>query len=86
MRTWVPLTLISFSLVKQADVLWLRGGFPESLLVAIEKRFLDQGVHTSWPTLRQQLSTHQVVTIVLPASKGSVLKIRKGTTPSNSVS
>ena len=32
------------------------------LLVAIEKPFLDQGVHTSWWTLRQQLSTHQVVT------------------------
>jgi hypothetical protein len=27
------------------------------LLVAIEKRFLDQGVHTSWATLREQLST-----------------------------
>jgi transposase len=52
------------------------------LLVAIEKRFLDQGLHTSWWTLRQQLSTHQVVTVVLPTSDGSVLKIRKGTTPS----
>ena len=51
------------------------------LLVAIEKRFLDQGVHTSWWTLRQQLSTHQVVTVVLPTTEGRVLKIRKGTTP-----
>jgi transposase len=51
------------------------------LLVAMEKRFLDRGVHTSWWTLRQQLSTHQVVTVVLPTKKGRILKIRKGTTP-----
>ena len=51
------------------------------LLVAIEKRFLDRGVHTSWWTLRQQLSTHQVITVVLPTQDGRVLKIRKGTTP-----
>jgi transposase len=51
------------------------------LLVAIEKRFLDRGVHTSWWTLRQQLSTHQVITVVLPTKDGRVLKIRKGTTP-----
>lgn len=51
------------------------------LLVAIEKRFLDQGIHTSWGSLRQQLSTHQVVTVVLPTTKGKLLKIRKGTTP-----
>ena len=51
------------------------------LLAAIEKRFLDQGIHTSWWNVRQQLSTHQVVTVVLPASHGKVLKIRKATTP-----
>ena len=51
------------------------------LLVTMEKRFLDRGVHTSWWTLRQQLSTHQVVTVVLPTKDGRVLKIRKGTTP-----
>jgi transposase len=51
------------------------------LLVAIEKRFLDAGVHTSWWTLRQQLRTHQVVTVVLPTGDGRALKIRKGTTP-----
>jgi hypothetical protein len=28
------------------------------LLVAIEKRFLDHGRHTSWATRREQLSTH----------------------------
>ena len=51
------------------------------LLVAIEKRFLDKGIHTSWWTLRQQLSTHQVVTVVLPTSHGKTLNIRKGSTP-----
>jgi hypothetical protein len=51
------------------------------LLVAIEKRFLERGMHTSWWTLRQQLSTPQVVTVVLPTPEGRVLKIRKGTTP-----
>jgi hypothetical protein len=49
--------------------------------VAIEKSFLDQGIHTSWATLREQLSTHQVVTTVLPTSDGHLLKIRKATTP-----
>jgi transposase len=51
------------------------------LLVAIEKMFLDRGVHTSWWTLRQQLSTHEVSTIVLPAADGRTLRIRKGSTP-----
>jgi transposase len=51
------------------------------LLVAIEKRFLDQSIHTSWATLRAQLSTHQVQTIVLPATNGQTLRIRKASTP-----
>ena len=51
------------------------------LLVAIEKRFLDQGIHTSWWSIRQQLSTHQVITVVLPTTDGRILKIRKGTVP-----
>jgi len=51
------------------------------LLVAIEKPFLDQGVPTSWWTIRQQLSTHQVVTVVLPTGNGNILRIRKGGTP-----
>jgi len=51
------------------------------LLTAIEKRFLDQGIHTSWWSIRQQLSTHQVATIVLPTSNRMVLRIRKGGTP-----
>jgi transposase len=51
------------------------------LLVAIEKRFLDKGIHTSWWTIRQQLSTHQVITVVLPTANGRVLKIRKAGSP-----
>jgi transposase len=51
------------------------------LLAAIEKHFLDRDFHTSWWTLRQQLSTHQVVTVVLPTGDGKILKIRKATTP-----
>jgi hypothetical protein len=43
------------------------------LLMAIRKPFLDRGVLTSWWTLRQQLSTHQVVTVLLPTGNGQVL-------------
>jgi transposase len=51
------------------------------LLVAIEKTLLDRGVHTSWGSVREVLSTHQVCTIVLPTDDGRVLRIRKGSTP-----
>jgi transposase len=52
------------------------------LLAAIEHRFLQAGIHTSWWTIRQQLSTHQVVTIVLPEDEhGRILRIRKATIP-----
>jgi transposase len=51
------------------------------LLAAIEKRFLDEGIHTSWWSIRQQLSTHQVATIVLLTNNGMVLRIRKGGAP-----
>jgi transposase len=51
------------------------------LLVAIEKRCLDHGWHTSWATLREQLSTHQVATVVLPAIDDRILTIRKASTP-----
>ena len=51
------------------------------LLVAVEKSFLDQAIHTSWATLREQLRTHQVVTAVLPTTDGHLLKIRRATTP-----
>jgi transposase len=52
------------------------------LLAAIEHRFLQAGVHTSWGTIRDQLRTHQVITIVLPEDHhGRVLTIRKATIP-----
>ena len=51
------------------------------LMVCIEKAFTDQGIHTSWATLRQQLKTHQVATMVLPTSDGRTLTIRKGSKP-----
>jgi transposase len=51
------------------------------LLATIEHRFLQAGIHTSWWSLRQQLSTHHVTTIVLPITSGRVLKIRKATIP-----
>ena len=52
------------------------------LLTAIEHRFLQAGMHTSWSTLREHLSTHQVVTVVLhEAHSDRVLKIRKATMP-----
>jgi transposase len=51
------------------------------LLCAIEKTCRDRGLHTSWATLREPLSTHQVVTLVLPTVDGRTLAIRKATTP-----
>jgi len=51
------------------------------LLVAIENTMLDRGIHTSWCTIRQTLKTHQVCTIILPASNGKVLTIRKASKP-----
>ena len=51
------------------------------LLAAIEHRFLQAGIHTSWWTVRQQLGTHQIATLVLPTTDGRMLKIRQATTP-----
>src|SRR5947199_8967446 len=52
------------------------------LLVAIEHRFLQAGVHSSGGIIRDQLRTHQVIRIVLPEDhQGRVLTIRKATTP-----
>ena len=51
------------------------------LLVVIEQYFLEQDIHTSWATVRNTLSTHQVVTVVLPTESGAILRIRKGSTP-----
>jgi transposase len=51
------------------------------LLVAIEKTLLDQGVHTSWATVRETLKTHQISTVVLPTANGKCLRIRMASTP-----
>lgn len=51
------------------------------LLMGIEKTLLNANVHTSWATVREQLKTHQVNTIILPTDKGMELRIRKATTP-----
>jgi transposase len=51
------------------------------LLTAIEKTLLDAGAHTSWATVREQLQTHQVNTIVLPTDGGMELRIRTATMP-----
>jgi transposase len=51
------------------------------LLIAIEKTLIDQAIHTSWPTVRDTLKSHQVCTVVLPADDGSTLRIRKAATP-----
>jgi transposase len=51
------------------------------LLVSIEKTFLDRGVHTSWATIREILSTHEICTIVLPTEDGSELRIRRDSVP-----
>ena len=51
------------------------------LLVAIEKTLLEQGVHTSWASVRDALETHQLATIVLPTDHGPVLRVRKASTP-----
>jgi transposase len=51
------------------------------LLTVIEKTLLDQNVHTSWQTIRDMLSTHQISTVVLPTSDGSELHIRQDSVP-----
>ena len=51
------------------------------LLTAIEKTLLDQGIHTSWASVRDALKTHQVCSVVLPTKDGSCLHIRKAATP-----
>lgn len=55
------------------------------LLIAIERTLLDQGIHTSWETVRDTLKTHQVCTVVLPTDDGSHLRIRKAATPEQAV-
>lgn len=49
------------------------------LLISVEKTLLDQGTHTSWATVQDQLRTHQICTVVLPTNQGTTLKIRRAT-------
>ncbi len=51
------------------------------LLVAIERTLLDRHVHTSWASVRNNLKTHQVSTVVLPTRNGSCLRLRMAATP-----
>jgi transposase len=52
------------------------------LLVCIERAFLDAGIHTSWAILREQLSTHQVLTVRLPSpQRKASLTIRRDSKP-----
>jgi transposase len=51
------------------------------LLVAVEKTLRDAGLYTSWGTVREELATHQIVTVNLPTSDGNVLSIRRATAP-----
>jgi transposase len=51
------------------------------LMVAIETTLGNQGVHTSWATVRELVASHSVATLVLPTNGGKTLSIRKGTTP-----
>jgi transposase len=51
------------------------------LLVAVEKTLRDADLFTSWATVREQLSTHQMVTINLPTTDGRTLTIRRATAP-----
>lgn len=51
------------------------------LLVAIEKLLQANGITSSWETVRKQLSTHQVVSALLPSTAGKMLEIRRDTTP-----
>lgn len=51
------------------------------LLVAIEGTLREKGCRLSWESAREILRPHQVVTVVLPAADGDVLRIRRGTKP-----
>jgi hypothetical protein len=51
------------------------------LMVAIETTLWNQGVHTSWVSVREALASHSVATVVVPTEGGRVLRIRRGTTP-----
>lgn len=51
------------------------------LLHAIERRLQENGDHRCWPTIRDLLSTHQMVTIVHECTDGTVLRVRRPSQP-----
>ncbi|HOI38466.1 MAG TPA: IS1634 family transposase [Bacillota bacterium] len=51
------------------------------LLVAVEKTLRDNGLNDSWATVRDTLSSHQTVTVVLPTTNRGTLRIRRGSAP-----
>ena len=51
------------------------------LLHAIERRLQENGDHRSWPTVRDLLSTHQMVTIVHQCTDGTVVRVRRPSQP-----
>ena len=51
------------------------------LVHAIERRLQENGDHRSWPTIRDLLTTHQMVTIVHHCKDGSVLRLRRPSQP-----
>jgi transposase len=51
------------------------------LQAAIEHLLHQAGDHTSWETLRKELSTHHVATVVMPTADGRKLAIRRGSIP-----
>ena len=51
------------------------------LLHSIERRLQENGEHRSWPTIRDLLSTHQMVTIVHQCTDGTVLRVRRPSQP-----
>lgn len=55
------------------------------LQVAIERALQQAGDHTSWETLREELRTHQVATVLLPTNDGRTLAIRKAGIPDRRV-
>jgi len=55
------------------------------LQVSIERTLQEAGDHTSWETLREELTTHSVVTTILPTEDGRTLAIRKAGIPDRRV-
>lgn len=51
------------------------------LLHAIERRLQENGDYRSWPTIRDLLASHQMVTIVHRCTDGTVLRLRRPSQP-----